>query len=93
MGFNLTVTVGKVDMHGFLGRENHPAESDNGAVGRVVRVTPLDADSFAVIDDDYEVAAAPGQSVPMFTVVFEGGRLVDLLEHEIESVNVWAVRR
>jgi hypothetical protein len=83
---NLAFRIKSVDMNGFLGRENHPSPSDVG-----LRVVPLkmaayyydaDGQEEPVIGDDTE------QSVLWFwTCATEDGRVLDLIDFELEVVN------
>jgi hypothetical protein len=100
---NLAFRIKSVDMNGFLGRENHPSPSDVGlrVVPLKMAAYYYDADGQEepVIGDDgrlYQPAMQllsdgnddTEQSVLWFwTCATEDGRVLDLIDFELEVVN------
>jgi hypothetical protein len=73
------VRIGTIDMYGFLGRDLHPLASDAGKVGQLVK---LEQDA----PEPYEaMGVAP---VSIVTVKLDDGRLVELVDFEIASMQV-----
>ncbi len=70
----LSVKIGTIDTEAFCGRDFHPLESDSGAVAEVVS---LDLQRFKV---------EPREDVDVVRVRMADGRIVDLVEFEVESI-------
>lgn len=83
----LIVTVGRIDMDGYCGRDKHPEDDMTGCTGRVLKIETID-------DENDNNASASGESYQVYTVeLFDArpgspydGELVELIDHEIAGV-------
>lgn len=72
--------VSGVDMYGFCGRDLHPERSDVGKVG-----IPIEIIENAVYDND------PSMNYIVFRVQMNDGRLLDLLDFEMKSLETYSM--
>ena len=87
----IRVKVGTVDPYGFCGRENHPLRTDSSKVGTLVS-----SERFEVEGEDGQLRRQANGTededstvmLTALTVEFEDGRVVELIEHEVESITV-----
>ena len=71
----LMLKIGKVDMDGYLGRDNHPAETDSGLTGEIINMTIIPEDF--LLDEIVETK--------VFVVKLDD-RYVEIVEHEVEKI-------
>lgn len=79
----LQVKVGAIDMYGYNGRDNHPKKEDEGLIGEVVGY-----ETFVMGGDDGEDDSEEPYEERVYRVQFEDGRIVELIEHEIASIEI-----
>jgi hypothetical protein len=92
----LKARIVRVDMDGYWGRDYHPEKSDNGLEVKLVDVmTFIDDERFVekepnhvaiVVEDIQEGVEGAADIYQVFTGVTEDGRLLQLIDHEIEII-------
>lgn len=92
MKFRIT----NVDMNGYLGRERHPSKEDEGKIVTLIGAETLNMDSMSVVKAGYAekelstndfIAVDSGAiETVLFCAVEASGRILDLMEHEVERV-------
>jgi hypothetical protein len=75
----MIVKIGRVDMDGYWGRENHPEKTDSGQTAELMSVELQRFNPEPVDDADF------------VKVRMADGRVVDLVETEIESITTTVV--
>lgn len=83
---NLIVRIKSVDMFGMCGRENHPERTDEGKLARVFAVETLTEDTTEEIRPLDESQNHGDEPISVYYAILDGGRLVDLMEYEVDFV-------
>jgi hypothetical protein len=97
---NFKLRIKSVDMNGYLGREHHPAKTDEGLVVTPIQMEAWFGGQHAMNDVPYEdvpvrLARAEKDGIDaeqddvlwtVWTCVTEDGRLLELIDHEVEMV-------
>lgn len=83
------------DPYGFNGRERHPSEADVGFFGQVVKASvTLCDDDFVMLSHDEDAPDGTElvgeMSFVCYLVRAPSGRLLDLMGHEVELMNMGA---
>ena len=88
----LKVTVGEVDRWGFNGRDHHPAESDSGREGVVLKVEVERMPGSRDFDDDptaeFTVLTVELEPRVLAPGVTEPAKIVELIAHEIAATRM-----
>jgi hypothetical protein len=79
----LKLCVGKVDMDGMLGRDNHPDLSDEGTIVTLVASQTLDIETIPL--RRLEEAQSSGKYT-ILTCLRSNGTFVELMDYEIASL-------
>lgn len=83
------VRITKIDVYGWLGRENHPRRYHEGRMAFVVGVEKLNEDGVSMSD----VTSTDDVHYVMYTVTTLTGESLELLDYEVEPCFGAGLRR